>query len=57
MDALGRHGPCPQHRFSYVNVASRARVHPDIDAVIDLVGQDVGVPSESELSTYTEVPA
>jgi ribonuclease HII len=57
MNALGRHGPCPEHRFSYVNVASRGRVHPDIDAVIDLVGQDVGVPSESELSTYTEVPA
>jgi ribonuclease HII len=61
MEALGRHGPCPEHRFSYVNVASSVRSgadsRTDIHAVIDLVGQDVGVPSETDPSTYAEVPA
>lgn len=57
MAALAEHGPCPEHRFSYVNVASSVRPASSIRPVIDLVGQDVGVPSDSELSSYTEVPA
>jgi ribonuclease HII len=66
MDALHRHGPCSEHRFSYVNVASAvrpggsgrpARSGPSDaagDTEIDLVGQDVGVQIATEL---TEVSA
>lgn len=45
-DALRLHGPCPEHRFSYVNVASAVRSA----AVVDLVGQDEGVEILPELS-------
>jgi ribonuclease HII len=54
-DALDEHGPCPEHRFSYVNVARRcrgdrrvptrtlARLH---EGDIDLVEPDDAVPDE-----------
>jgi ribonuclease HII len=57
-DALRRHGPCPEHRFSYVNVASAVRAGSSgdrsIDTDLDLVGQDMDVQISPEL---TEVPA
>jgi ribonuclease HII len=41
IDALREHGPCPEHRFSYVNVAATVRPpDPPEDA---LLGQDDGV--------------
>jgi ribonuclease HII len=54
-DALRLHGPCPEHRFSYVNVASAVRAAPGLDEVeinarVDLVGQDEDVEILPELS-------
>jgi ribonuclease HII len=55
-DALREHGPCPEHRFSYVNVA--ATVRPTrIPAEVSLVGQDENVQIAAELSSYPEVLA
>jgi ribonuclease HII len=45
-DAMRLHGPCPEHRFSYVNVASAVRSA----VVVDLVGQDEDVEILPELS-------
>jgi|SRR4051794_7413760 ribonuclease HII len=54
-DALREHGPCREHRFSYVNVA--ATVRPGIPAEVSLVGQDENVQIAAELSSYPEVLA
>jgi ribonuclease HII len=35
MKALGEHGPCPAHRFSFVNVRGRIRVQDDPGAALD----------------------
>ncbi|HSP37622.1 MAG TPA: ribonuclease HII [Frankiaceae bacterium] len=50
-DALQAHGPCPEHRFSYVNVASTVRM----SSVVDLVGQDEPVGQDSEVQSGTEL--
>lgn len=38
--ALTAHGPCPEHRFSYVNVARRVGVGVGVDRRTDAVGED-----------------
>jgi ribonuclease HII len=35
MRALAEHGPCPEHRFSFVNVRGRIRPPDDPDAALD----------------------
>jgi ribonuclease HII len=49
--ALGRHGPCPEHRMSYVNVAAALAAAgawsvDDDDAVVE--GVEDGAPVEPE---------
>ena len=46
-EALGRHGPCPEHRFSYVNVAAVAGRAPE--------GGTVGVASGNGLLRQARV--
>ncbi len=43
--ALDAHGPCSEHRFSYVNVARRADTRPGTDGRALLVGDNVGMES------------
>lgn len=54
-DALRRHGPCAEHRFSYVNV--RSTVRPAEPTHPALVGQDGGVQIVPAGADYSEVPA
>lgn len=60
MEALQTHGPCPEHRFSYVNVASAVR-GPERGVVLDadegVLGQDVGVRIELTPTGWAQVPA
>jgi ribonuclease HII len=46
--ALAEHGPCPEHRFSYVNVRAARRRHDLADAVL---GQTGLVPDDQLLET------
>lgn len=62
--ALWRYGPCPEHRFSYVNVARAAGLGPQAGTVLvdnetgevtrDLSGHDPDDPAEGDLIEYQQ---
>jgi ribonuclease HII len=57
--ALGRHGPCVQHRFSYVNVAAAASARAHAAAPGGTVGtaRDVGEPGPKHSGVASGEPA
>jgi len=48
--ALDTHGPCAEHRFSYINIARRTPGHRGLVAVWDSVGDNASVTEDADTS-------